>query len=287
MSVGYEPPHGYGLDVEVFTFADLRNRVTPEHLQQTQRLAFYFLALFTDGVCEHMVDFEKIGCQSGSLLLLRPGQVQRFAADFAHCDGYLLIFHSDFLQLETTSLATGELTAYHDLDGFQAHLALGADQTKAMVEGFSRMLLDASLPAPPADVQRLLRLQVLSSLARLRILHKGNADVLALPAVKRFRRYRHLVESEFARLHQVADYAAQLGYSEKSLNRAVKECAHTSAKAFLSKRIALEAKRLLANTDLPVAIVATKLGFDEATNFTKFFQREVGCSPRDFRLQHP
>jgi AraC-like DNA-binding protein len=35
--------------------------------------------------------------------------------------------------------------------------------------------------------------------------------------------------------------------------------------------------------DMPVSSIAEKLGFDEATNFSKFFRREVGCTPAEFR----
>jgi AraC-like DNA-binding protein len=56
-----------------------------------------------------------------------------------------------------------------------------------------------------------------------------------------------------------------------------------SAKAFISKRINLEAKRLLAHTDLPVGVIAEKLGFQEATHFSKFFKREARCTPKEFR----
>jgi len=56
-----------------------------------------------------------------------------------------------------------------------------------------------------------------------------------------------------------------------------------TAKAFIAAPINLEAKRLLAHTDLLVAIIAEKLGFEEATNFSKFFKREVACTPAQFR----
>jgi AraC-like DNA-binding protein len=79
------------------------------------------------------------------------------------------------------------------------------------------------------------------------------------------------------------DYADQLGYTEKSLARAVAAAAGTTAKAFIAARINLEAKRLLVHTDQPIATLAEKLGFDEATNFSKFFKREVGCTPAEFR----
>jgi AraC-like DNA-binding protein len=63
----------------------------------------------------------------------------------------------------------------------------------------------------------------------------------------------------------------------------VKEVAGMSANAFISERIVLVAKRLLAQTPLPASAFGEERGFDEATNFTKFFHREVGRSPSNFR----
>lgn len=56
-----------------------------------------------------------------------------------------------------------------------------------------------------------------------------------------------------------------------------------TAKAIIAARINLEAKRLLVHTSLPVGTIAEQLGFDEPTNFGKFFKREAGCTPAAFR----
>jgi len=287
-SVGYAPPLGYALDVEVFRFEELRRRVTAEHLRRPQRLDFHFIALFTEGECEHMVDFVQVTCKPGSLLLLRPGQVQRFLTSTRQSEGYVMVFRSAFLQSETTSLSVGELVAYHQLDTFPTHFALDAYEVEAVVETIERMMKDAVAPADMNELHRLLRPQVLAILARLKLaLLRGQSKSEAAPAsLARFRRYCQMVEKEFTRLHHVADYAQILGHSEKSLNRAAKESANTSAKAYLMERITLEAKRLLANTDAPITVVAGSLGFDEATNFTKFFRREAGLSPSTFRAIH-
>ena len=58
-----------------------------------------------------------------------------------------------------------------------------------------------------------------------------------------------------------------------------------NAKAFIASRISLEAKRLLVHTDLSVTLIAESLGFEEATNFIKFFKREAGCTPAEFRRE--
>jgi AraC-like DNA-binding protein len=94
------------------------------------------------------------------------------------------------------------------------------------------------------------------------------------------------VEEHFQKRHAVAGYAKLLGCSEKSLGRAVQTIAAITAKEFLSQRIALEAKRLLVHTSLPVSVIGDRLGFDEPTNFVKFFRREVQKSPGEFRGEY-
>ncbi|MFJ9846920.1 helix-turn-helix domain-containing protein [Kitasatospora sp. NPDC101155] len=56
-----------------------------------------------------------------------------------------------------------------------------------------------------------------------------------------------------------------------------------SAEQFLDQRILLEAKRLLAHTDLPVARCAERLGFEDAANFSTFFRRQTGQTPSRWR----
>ena len=146
-------------------------------------------------------------------------------------------------------------------------------------------LMDALMGAQQEDVHALLRHQLHTLLTRLSILQgrQQAQEPLVSPASQRFRRFQQLVDERFAEWHQVADYASQLGYTEKSLARAVAAAIGMTAKAFIAARINLEAKRLLVHTDMPVVAIAEKLGFDEATNFSKFFKREVACTPAEFR----
>ena len=58
-----------------------------------------------------------------------------------------------------------------------------------------------------------------------------------------------------------------------------------TAKQVVDDRVALEARRLLACTAMSVAEVGRYLGFPEPTNFGRFFHREVGMSPGQFRSE--
>lgn len=279
----YLPSASYRLDLEVFTVAELRRRAGKE-LLRTHQYEFHTLICVTQGTCSQLVDFEPIRCAPGSLLVLRPGQTHQFGRD-EDWDGWNLLFRPEFVL--PVSSATRSLKLTVDLERLPDHLALRGKELRTVTRAIEQMRADALLEAPIDDVNALLRHQLHALLARLCILqgqHQGQQPVMS-PALQRFQRFQQLVEEQFAQWHQVADYADRLGYTEKSLTRAVAASMGMTAKAFIAARVVLEAKRLLVHTDLPVATVAEKLGFDEATNFGKFFRREVGSTPAAFRRQ--
>ncbi|WP_308102964.1 helix-turn-helix domain-containing protein [Streptomyces albus] len=91
--------------------------------------------------------------------------------------------------------------------------------------------------------------------------------------------------SRTSRTHRVADYAAALGYSTRTLTRATRAATGTTAKNYLDTRILLEAKRLLVHTDAGSADIARRLGFGDPGDFGKFFRRLDGRTPLAFRAQ--
>jgi len=286
--IGYEPPGGYGLDVEICKLSELRRRITSAHLYVPHRVEFHVMFYMTKGRCTHMVDFESLPCKPGTLLVLSPGQVLRFDADLTHWDGWLLMFRPEFLQGQPSATELRNLESFHQLADLPMHQTISANQQEVVKAVLARMAADAKLQAERRALQSLLRHQLLALIVRLYLIQAspGRASQHASVSLQRFKDYRLVVEQQLHRLHRVADYAKLIGCSQKSLHRATVEVAGVSAKAYLSQRIALEAKRLLVHTVWPVAVVAEELGFDEATNFVKFFRRETGQVPGEFRRQH-
>jgi AraC-like DNA-binding protein len=80
----------------------------------------------------------------------------------------------------------------------------------------------------------------------------------------------------------VAWCARRLGYSPRTLSRATHEAVGRSAKQFIDDRVALEAKRLLAHTDITATECARRTGFDDPANFSKFFRARAGLAPGAF-----
>ena len=199
-----------------------------------------------------------------------------------------MLFRPEFLQPKALARPSDELSLLQSLEEFPTHLQFDGTARRDIAYVFEKMHADSKMSASVPLLNALLRFELQAFLARVRLLHSASTIVPQTPrrVVERFRRFRLLLEAEFPRWHGVKDYAGALALSEKSLTRASLEVAGLSAKQYVMRRIALEAKRLLAHSELPVATIADRLGFDEATNFVKFFKRECGMAPKSFRQLH-
>lgn len=105
----------------------------------------------------------------------------------------------------------------------------------------------------------------------------------AARAPQHLARYRALVEVSFRRQPRLATIAAELGITPTQLNRVCRALTGRPALAVLHARLVLEAQRELAYTGLSVKQIAHGLGFSDAGYFTRFFQRETGRTPTQWR----
>lgn len=276
--LAYRPAQPYPWDLEIFSASGLRRRLGTTALHSTYRYELHMLLFTTRGRCIHVVDFEPVRCAPGSLLVLKPGQVHRIE-DGQDWEGWMVLFRPEALQASQV-----DQLALH-LEDLPIHLRLGNGERQAVVQAIARMRDDARRYAALANTSFLLRHQLHALLWRLAAI----ADRQGLQAgpgnrsSRRFRDFKRLLERRHAGWHKVAQYADALGCSEKSLTRAAMEACGISAKALIASRVNLEAKRLLTHTALSVTSIGERLGFDEATNFAKFFKRETGCTPAEFR----
>lgn len=248
-----------------------RSGVTPG---RPQRVPAHLLALVTAGRAAFTVDFATYPCRPGTLVWVRPGQVLTLPPP--GLDATLVVFQPDFPHQAEAADGRWETSG--------TYWQPAGEDEEAIVDGISQLEIDyqrlvAGEPIP-LDVLRHHLAALLLRVARLE--PEGGPGVVERDS-EVFGRFRQEIESRFAESRQVEEYADTLGCSVRTLTRASLAATGRTAKQLVDDRVALEAKRLLAHSDLPVAEVARTLGFTEPTNFGRFFSRTVGQSPGQFR----
>lgn len=94
-----------------------------------------------------------------------------------------------------------------------------------------------------------------------------------------------LVSKHFMREHSIKFYAQQLNVSPKHLARMVKELTGKTPHNIISDEITHEAMALLEDDSIPVGRISERLGFYDQAAFCKFFKRQIGISPVEYRLK--
>lgn len=261
----------YPLDVEVLDSDELRARVAKRPDRGFERVDFQCFLFVRSGSYRHTVDFQTHHCRAGSCLLIGPGQVHRFGPP-SDWHGWILIVGPHHVPEMVDSLPT--------------HVRTAPSLAETISEMFERLTADTEDPTGPRRLlSELLALQTEVMVRRLALGHAAAAERSDIDPVslERYRGYRKLVDQEYRHWHHVAAYAQHLGCSAKSLNRACRAAGDVTAKRVIVDRIVLEAKRLLAHSNYTAARIGADLGFDEPTNFTKFFRRETNLTPAAFR----
>lgn len=256
---------------EVLPLAELRDR-RASHPDRLHRLEFHTLSLVTAGRGRREVDFDSCTVVPGTLLWVRPGQVQRFDRDDTS-QGWHLLFTNDFAS--PVAQVAGLLDAWVPTAIRQT--SVGGEVNSRLVRLCEQLAAEGSSGHPDVEVLRLL-------LAALLLAAEHGAPALARTGGEEvYVRFRRLLEDHFATDRSVESYATLVGCSPRTLTRACHTAVGSSAKDVVDDRVALEARRLLAHTDLTVAAVGRRLGFEETTNFVKFFVRRTGATPGAFR----
>ncbi|KPC72678.1 transcriptional regulator [Streptomyces sp. NRRL WC-3753] len=251
-------------------------------LHRVHRIDFHIVMLFTGGPVRHMIDFAEYEASAGDLLWIRPGQVHRFAPGSEY-RGTVLTMQPGFLPratVEATGLYRYDLPPLlHPDEARLAGLTAALDQLRREYEDAATLPLSLHTAVLRHTLSAfLLRLAHLAAGSA----REGRADA---PGDTTFTLFRNAVERGFATNHSVSAYADALGYSRRTLVRAVRAATGETPKGFIDKRVVLEAKRLLAHTEMPIGRVGAAVGFPDAANFSKFFQQHTDQTPAAFRAE--
>ncbi len=259
-----------------------RNDITTPH-----RTDFYHIFLFEDCSPTHLVDFNRIRVKPRSVLFIDRGRVHQFDRSLDY-RGRVLVFTDDFFcitEKDTKVLRTCLL--FRDLDDSPAFLP--EENVRRQIDEVAGQI-ETELRFP----NEVFKIDILQNCLHnlLLIAERGKKPRPAILQNRGAKRdhtvlFTDIVEQNFRSHKTVGHYAGKLHISEKLLVLATTTTLGKTPKQIIRDRVLLEAKRFLAHGNLCIKEIGYELGFDEPTNFIKYFRKHTGITPTNFREKFP
>lgn len=98
-----------------------------------------------------------------------------------------------------------------------------------------------------------------------------------------FTAFTNLVTRYHKREREVAYYAGMLSITPDYLNKVCKMHWATTAKEYIDWQVVMAIKNYLTCTDLSIKCIAAQLNFDDSSYMCRFFKKQTGMSPIQFR----
>jgi AraC-like DNA-binding protein len=91
------------------------------------------------------------------------------------------------------------------------------------------------------------------------------------------------LEQNYVEIKSPAEYAKNLNISTAYLNECVKTTTGHPVSYHIQQRVILESQRLLYHSDKSIKEIASELGYDDYSYFTRLFTKVTGMTPLAFR----
>jgi AraC family transcriptional regulator, transcriptional activator of pobA len=248
---------------------------------QPHRAEFYHIFWFQQGTATHLIDFKPVQVKPNTILFVNKHRVHLFDQKVGY-DGKLLLFTDSFFGKSEADLQFLRSTIlFNDL---LDEPVLQLQESSPVITAFNT--IEAEL-AQPNDTYHFNLLH--NSLHNLLLLAERERRKTGFTEIKRGADldytllFKNLLDEQYKQVKTVSAYAGQMAVSEKRLTQATSTTVGKTPKELIDERVLLEIKRLLVHTSLSIKEIGYDLGFEEPTNFIKYFRKHEKMTPIEFR----
>lgn len=267
--------------IEELLFRNLDHDIEKNHI-----VRFYIIFIVLEGNGLHGIDFEDYKYQKGTVLLIRQDQIQKFFKN-NQVKGYLLIFTEEFILGHLNKIESSKsFGLFNKLIGFP----------KIEIDPEKKEFSDLTILIKQIESEYRLKDEYAIGITRsaihilitklLRIRFSNQEFSSNKKYLEEFLSFQKMVEKNCFSNKKVKYYADQMGCSTKTLNNIAHAIVNKSAKYFINETVITQIKRLLIGSNKPIKEIAYASGFDDTSNFFKYFKKYAGSSPEAFRKAH-
>lgn len=257
-------------------YKNSRSAITKLH-----RAEFYHIIWFKKANTVHFVDFEEIKIEDETILVLNKNVIQRFG-DNENIEGTVILFtdsffskskeYAEYLQsnfLFQNLFSISRISLCKQKDVFIQFLALMAREVTINYDHLQSDILRNHLHNTLLIIERGMQGEV--------------KKLFKSKSLKYVYLFSSSLEKKFKSEKTAHFYAKEINITEKQLLQSTLQVTGKSPKTLIINRIILEAQRQIIFTNKSIKEIAYDLGYDEPTNFVKFFRKKCQITPLDFR----
>ncbi|MEM9807282.1 MAG: helix-turn-helix domain-containing protein [Cyanobacteria bacterium P01_D01_bin.56] len=270
---------------EVIRLKDLNQRGLPDDHDpwQAHRLHFHALILFTKGKGTHGVDFIDYSVKAGTLVHVCANQIHHFGRA-QELEAFMVVFVPAALPTNLLGLSTS-ISSPLSWSTIQyvwpSVTSLKPDQARILQQHIELLETYQTKDSSQQPAAQYLLWAIISLASQIAV--ESEKHHLSKTINPQFLEFVELLEQSFESCRNVNWYAEQMSCSARTLYRICVSTVGKSPKAITDERVMVEAQRRLLSGKTTVKEVGCSLGFEETTNFVKFFRRLVGQNPDEFR----
>lgn len=236
---------------------------------------YYVIYLFDSGNNSHAIDFNEYKCGENTISVIFPHQFHKLELS-DNASGSILMFTEEIFCSE---MLRKELRAYClNMKERLNNITLSKD-IYAEIASLNKMI---SLLYEDLNIIKKEQIRHLVKLIILKLLDHTKTRELTQKETSEtnmFMEFTNLLDEKYKDIRLVSEYCDILGVSPKKLNALSKKYNGQTAIQIIHEKIYIEARRLLAFSELTHKEIAYDLQFDSPSAFNKFIQKKSGCTP--------
>lgn len=272
-----------------FEFAIVSNREILDHNLpnnhdpfRPHRIRFYAILFILEGEGKHFVDFKSYDYQKGSIIFIAKDQVQAFQNNDKR-DAFFLLFSENFIERGSLNSNLMQELSLYNYHLYSPVIHLKEDEIKVFQNLVHRIKKEYDAPDDNLTAE-IIQSSLKIFLGLSERVRKRNQSILPISKYQlEFNQFQKLLNQHLFHSRQVQFYANQMGISTKKLNRITQTLMNKPVKTYINDSLILEVKRLLMNTSLSIKEISYKTGFEDPTNFVKYFKKYTKLTPIEFR----
>jgi AraC family transcriptional activator of pobA len=211
---------------------------------------------------------------------LQPGQMHHWNLS-DDVEGFVIFYSQEMYNLYFGQKTIADYPFYSSVDN-KPEMVFEVSESKAILPYFESLIVETQLN----QLLKQDKIMNLLDIIHIEIARKYSETHLheAHSYNVKIKNFEVLLEQNFKTEKSPFFYASQLNITLKHLNRICNEMLQKTTTEVITARIILEAKRMLMDKKFTVNEVATELGFDDYSYFTRLFKKHTGMTPTDFRI---